>query len=303
MGESVMEITERQAELYSEFRDYEFDKVVMLDEENSKDYKMDYDIAISYIYMGKILPAYKKYKYIVDNKDYPEEVKADAKLFVQKMDKMLKNLNINQPDDFKRKQSTEDPMEMYPETHTLHNIIKSKDEKKRQAYFKEVDRMIQSSNAEERALGFFITAEYFVSIDDFQEAVVNYMGALQNDYNKALYWGYCGQVLTTHLNSDPIQCLYFLDNAENLDPKNPRWKFLKALALFREGKGILEKRLNGGSYFNFEAYCNEAIKYLDSARKLCYFEQVRLIQSIDTYEETITKFKGQFEDVIEKALQ
>lgn len=295
-----MGITGNRIEAYAQYMNCEFEKVVMFDDKYGDDYKVDDLIATSYLYMGNIWLAYRKFKSIDNNPSYFDEAKANAKIFIDKIEKLIGHFNIKQPDDFNRKQSVENSIEEYPELHTLNDIMKSEDENRRLAYFREVDIMTQSPYAEDRALGFFITAEVYVLMGKYEEAIANYISALQSDHNKALYWGYCGQILNTHLNYDPIQCLYFLDNAENLDSKNPRWKFLKSLALFRKGREILEIGLNENTYWNFRAYYSQAIKYLHSARELCAYNQSRLLQAINSYEQTIVHFKGHLDDLIEK---
>lgn len=283
-------ITGLRVEAYAQYMNLEFEKVVKFDDKYGDDYKMDNNIAMSYLYMGKIWMAYSKFKAIVNNPRYPEEVKESSRYFVEVIENLISGFDLSQPDDFNRRQSIENSIEQYPELHTLDEVMKYTDQDRKLEYIREVDMLTHSPDPIERGLAFFIIAEFYVYFGQFDNAVMNYILALKCDKNKALYWGYCGQVLNTHLKYDPVQCLFFLDNAETLDPQNPRWKFLKSIALFRQGKIAIDKALNSETYFIFNAYYSQAIKHLKAAKELCRENQMRLFNEICKSENMLYEF-------------
>lgn len=71
----------------------------------------------------------------------------------------------------------------------------------------------------------------------YNESVHCFRQAVKENPNKALYWGITGQTMH-RFGWMPFDALGYLEQAINLDSKNARWKWNKALVLIQLAKDL-----------------------------------------------------------------
>lgn len=210
------------------------DNVLDYEKKYGSDYKLDITYAICHLIKGDVLRSFNKLKVVDNNYESEDEAKEIANSWIQRFKNCgLASLDLQEPNDFTRVQSIEKTNEEYPELERFNRVVKERNELELERFFSQLNIERRSNNPIESALAQFITAEMCVLKEDYENAVSIYISAIRCDYNKALYWGYCGQVMNTYLKLDPFICLYFMNNAIRLDSKNPRWYYLKSIILMR----------------------------------------------------------------------
>lgn len=91
---------------------------------------------------------------------------------------------------------------------------------------------MESSESEVRAAALFTLGEIHFLNENIPETIALYTDAINQNPNKALYWGYKAQVLNRN-DVHPLISTRFLMKAIELDSDNPRWHFLQAILLVK----------------------------------------------------------------------
>lgn len=235
-------ITRDRNNAYLYLQQSEFEKIIEIEQRIGQDDKLDVLYCIAHIFLGNVRKAYNKLSVGLENnsfRDYPEAFQLASNWVKILGNAGFEYIDLQEPYDFTRSQSVENSMEEYPELSRLNMIVRLKDDREWERYSMEINQLRYSNDYKQRALAQFITAEIAIFQDDFETAVRIYLSTINEDPNVALYWGYCAQVMNTHLNFNPFLTLYLIQNAISLDPHNPRWHFIKAQIIAK--LALLEK--------------------------------------------------------------
>ncbi|WP_336635271.1 O-linked GlcNAc transferase [Lysinibacillus fusiformis] len=127
--------------------------------------------------------------------------------------------------------------ESYPESDAVVAIRAIKDEEAFAMNIKQLEEVAKTGTGNEKAQSFFTQGELFLFAHQYNESVHCFQQAVKENPNKAVYWGMTGQTMH-RFGWMPFDALVYLEQAINLDPTNPRWKWNKALVLIQLAKDL-----------------------------------------------------------------
>ncbi len=127
--------------------------------------------------------------------------------------------------------------ESYPESDAVVGIRAIKDEEAFAMNIKQLEEVAKTGTGNEKAQSFFTQGELFLFAHQYNESVHCFQQAVKENPNKAVYWGMTGQTMH-RFGWMPFDALGYLEQAINLDPTNPRWKWNKALVLIQLAKDL-----------------------------------------------------------------
>lgn len=127
--------------------------------------------------------------------------------------------------------------ESYPESDAVLGIRAIKDEEAFAMNIKQLEEVAKTGTGNEKAQSFFTQGELFLFAHQYNESVHCFQQAVKENPNKAVYWGMTGQTMH-RFGWMPFDALGYLEQAINLDPTNPRWKWNKALVLIQLAKDL-----------------------------------------------------------------
>lgn len=127
--------------------------------------------------------------------------------------------------------------ESYPESDAVVGIRAIKDEEAFAMNIKQLEEVAKTGTGNEKAQSFFTQGELFLFAHQYNESVHCFQQAVEENPNKAVYWGMTGQTMH-RFGWMPFDALGYLEQAINLDPTNPRWKWNKALVLIQLAKDL-----------------------------------------------------------------
>lgn len=215
-----------------------------------------------YFYNGELMKCYEAAKEVIDG---PEKVLADK--YIALLDE-YGIASYPKPKLAIETQNAERADESYPESDTVLEIRAIKDETKFTQRVKELEELAKTGTPNEKAQSFFTQGELFLFAHHYNESVHCFIQAVKANPNKALYWGITGQTMH-RFGWMPFDALGYLEQAINLDPKNPRWKWNKALVLIQLAKDL-----------QMAPFIANAAITLDEAMKACGEHQVSLKNAI-----------------------
>lgn len=184
---------------------------------------------------------------------------------------MLENIDfdfIPSITNYSAKQSVEDSNENYPDAKELSQVYNA-NETTFARFFADIDSKTKSYDPEVRAHAWFIGAEFFFMQAEFDNAINCYLNAIDNNPNKALYYGYCAQAMNRS-NSSTMSSIILANRAIELDPLNPRWYWIKGHTVFRLSNDI-----------HPEIFVQTAVNHWKKARSLCKPNQVSFKNAIN----------------------
>lgn len=184
---------------------------------------------------------------------------------------MLENIDFNfipAITNYSAYQSVEDSNENYPEVKEFTQLYNA-GETALKRFLADIDVKAKSHDPELRAHSWFINAEFFFMNSELDNAINCYLNAINNNPNKALYYGYCAQAMN-RLNSSTMSSIILANRAIELDSLNPRWYWIKGIILLNHSNDIHPK-----------IFVQTAVNHLKKARSLCKPNQVSFKNAID----------------------
>lgn len=178
----------------------------------------------------------------------------------------------------KEKQSMERADETYPEMDEVFAIRAIKGEGDFSARIKELEQTAKEGAEEEKAMSFFTQGHLFLFAHHYDESVHCFIQAVNNEPNKALYYGMAAQTMN-RFNYPPFEVLGYLERAIELDPENARWHWNKSIVLTTLFKDLQQ-----------EMFLENALIALEEARDCLREEQTSLKSAIDNTFETMRDY-------------
>lgn len=210
------------------------DDVIECENKYGGDIEVNAIYGLCHLIKGNIKKSYYLFKEVVFNKETSQDDKNLASTWMGRiMASKYFDLHLPEPNDFTHEQSVEASNGWYKEMEYQNKILLLRDDTKFKEYIAELAGKIDKSSGEELAQAHFEIAELALNTKHFEQVINGYYGAIKANPNKALYWGLCAGVLNKYLNADPMFCLFFIENAINLDESNAKWYLNKCLIMIR----------------------------------------------------------------------
>ncbi|MED3803218.1 O-linked GlcNAc transferase [Lysinibacillus xylanilyticus] len=184
-----------------------------------------------YFYNGELMKCYEEAKKVTN-----ENEKALADKYIKLLEE-YDFANYPKPTLSVETQHGERADESYPESDAVVEIRAIKDETEFSKRIKELEDVAAIGTPNEKAHSFFTQGELFLYAHHYNESVHCFRQAVKENPNKAIYWGITGQTMH-RFGWMPFDALGYLEQAINLDPKNARWKWNKALVLIQLAKDL-----------------------------------------------------------------
>jgi len=184
-----------------------------------------------YFYNGELMKCYEAAKQVTDDNE---------KALADKYIKLLEEYDFAcypKPALDVETQHAERADESYPESDSVVEIRAIKDETAFSKRIKELEDVATTGTPIEKAQSYFTQGELFLFAHHYNESVHCFRQAVKENPNKALYWGITGQTMH-RFGWMPFDALGYLEQAINLDSKNARWKWNKALVLIQLAKDL-----------------------------------------------------------------
>ncbi len=184
-----------------------------------------------YFYNGELMKCYEAAKMVTNEKE---------KAYAQKYIALLEEYDFAhypKPTLYEEMQHVERADESYPESDKVVEIRSIKVEEAFADNIKQLEEVAKTGTANEKAQSFFTQGELFLFAHQYNESVHCFQQAIKENPNKAVYWGITGQTMH-RFGWMPFDALGYLEQAINLDPTNPRWKWNKALVLIQLAKDL-----------------------------------------------------------------
>lgn len=184
-----------------------------------------------YFYNGELMKCYELAKQVTN-----EEEKARA----QKYRALFEQYNLDRypkPTAHGEVQHAERADESYPESDLVVEIRAIEEEEAFAKRIQQLEEAAKTGTPSDRAQSFFTQGELFLFAHHYNESVHCFQQAVKENPNKAVYWGITGQTMH-RFGWMPFDALGYLEQAIQLDPLNPRWKWNKALVLIQLAKDL-----------------------------------------------------------------
>ncbi|WP_223556819.1 tetratricopeptide repeat protein [Lysinibacillus sphaericus] len=184
-----------------------------------------------YFYNGELMKCYEVAKQVTDDSE-----KALADQYIKLLEE-YDFASYPKATLFVETQHEERTDESYPESDAVVEIRAIKDEAQFSQRIKELEDVAKTGTPNEKAQSFFTQGELFLFAHHYNESVHCFKQAVKENPNKALYWGITGQTMH-RFGWMPFDALGYLEQAINLDAKNARWLWNKALVLIQLAKDL-----------------------------------------------------------------
>ncbi len=252
------------------------DEVLKCEKKYGGDIKVNTIYALCHLIKGEPNKSYNLFKEVVFNKESSQEDKDIAAGWFGRLNNTkFFDLKLPQPNDYTYKQSIEGNDGWYKEIEKQNKVLMEHNDEKFKEYIKDLMKRIEETTGEEQAQAQFEVAELALNAKHFEQVITGYYGAIKANPNKAMYWGLCGGVINKYLKSDPLGCLFFIENAIDLDPENPRWYLTRCILLaeFTKDRNV-SKPLK-------EMIVTEMDNLRKKAKSLCRPSQYILLKQLD----------------------
>ncbi|MFF5817776.1 tetratricopeptide repeat protein [Lysinibacillus capsici] len=184
-----------------------------------------------YFYNGELMKCYELAKQVTNEED---------KVLAQKYIRLLEEYEFDcypMPTGHLEVQHVERADESYPESDLVVEIRAIKDEESFAKRIQQLEEVAKTGTPADKAQSFFTQGELFLFAHQYNESVHCFQQAVKQNPNKAVYWGITGQTMH-RFGWMPFDALGYLEQAIQLDPTNPRWKWNKALVLIQLAKDL-----------------------------------------------------------------
>ncbi len=184
-----------------------------------------------YFYNGELMKCYELAKQVTS-----EEEKARA----QKYMALFEQYDLDRypkPTAHGEVQHAERADESYPESDLVMEIRAIEEEEAFAKRIQQLEEAAKTGTPSDKAQSFFTQGELFLFAHHYNESVHCFQQAVKENPNKAVYWGITGQTMH-RFGWMPFDALGYLEQAIQLDPINPRWKWNKALVLIQLAKDL-----------------------------------------------------------------
>ncbi|MBX8943334.1 O-linked GlcNAc transferase [Lysinibacillus sp. K60] len=184
-----------------------------------------------YFYNGELMKCYELAKQVTNEAD---------KALAQKYIRLLEEYEYDRypkPTGHIEVQHVERADESYPESDLVVEIRAIKDEESFAKRIQQLEEVAKTGTPADKAQSFFTQGELFLFAHQYNESVHCFQQAVKENPNKAVYWGITGQTMH-RFGWMPFDALGYLEQAIQLDPTNPRWKWNKALVLIQLAKDL-----------------------------------------------------------------
>ena len=184
-----------------------------------------------YFYNGELMKCYELAKQVTNEED---------KALAQKYIRLLEEYEYDRypkPNGHLEVQHVERADESYPESDLVVEIRSIKDEESFAKRIQQLEEVAKTGTPADKAQSFFTQGELFLFAHQYNESVHCFQQAVKENPNKAVYWGITGQTMH-RFGWMPFDALGYLEQAIQLDPTNPRWKWNKALVLIQLAKDL-----------------------------------------------------------------
>ncbi|MEK5487477.1 MULTISPECIES: tetratricopeptide repeat protein [Lysinibacillus] len=184
-----------------------------------------------YFYNGELMKCYELAKQVTS-----EEEKARA----QKYMALFEQYDLDRypkPTAHGEVQHAERADESYPESDLVVEIRAIEEEEAFAKRIQQLEEAAKTGTPSDKAQSFFTQGELFLFAHHYNESVHCFQQAVKENPNKAVYWGITGQTMH-RFGWMPFDALGYLEQAIQLDPINPRWKWNKALVLIQLAKDL-----------------------------------------------------------------
>lgn len=214
-----------------------------------------------YFYNGELMKCYELAKQVTN-----EEEKALAQKYINLLEQYELD-HYPKPTAHLEDQHTERADESYPESDLVAEIRAIKDEAAFAKRIQQLEEVGKTGTPSNKAQSFFTQGELFLFAHHYNESVHCFQLAVKENPNKAVYWGITGQTMH-RFGWMPFDALGYLEQAIQLDPTNPRWKWNRALVLIQLAKDLQMAPFMANAALTLEdalASCGEEQKSLKDA--------------------------------------
>lgn len=214
-----------------------------------------------YFYNGELMKCYELAKKVTN-----EEEKALAQKYINLLEQYELD-HYPKPTAHLEVQHTERADESYPESDLVAEIRAIKDEAAFAKRIQQLEEVAKTGTPSDKAQSFFTQGELFLFAHHYNESVHCFQQAVKENPNKAVYWGITGQTMH-RFGWIPFDALGYLEQAIQLDPTNPRWKWNRALVLIQLAKDLQMAPFMANATLTLEdalASCGEEQKSLKDA--------------------------------------
>lgn len=214
-----------------------------------------------YFYNGELMKCYKLAKKVTN-----EEEKALAQKYINLLEQYELD-HYPKPTAHLEVQHIERADESYPESDLVAEIRAIKDEAAFAKRIQQLEEVAKTGTPSDKAQSFFTQGELFLFAHHYNESVHCFQQAVKENPNKAVYWGITGQTMH-RFGWIPFDALGYLEQAIQLDPTNPRWKWNRALVLIQLAKDLQMAPFMANAALTLEdalASCGEEQKSLKDA--------------------------------------
>ncbi|WP_445477774.1 O-linked GlcNAc transferase [Lysinibacillus irui] len=214
-----------------------------------------------YFYNGELMKCYELAK---------QGTNEEEKALAQKYINLLEQYELDhypKPTAHLEAQHTERADESYPESDLVAEIRAIKDEAAFAKRIQQLEEVAKTGTPSDKAQSFFTQGELFLFAHHYNESVHCFQQAVKENPNKAVYWGITGQTMH-RFGWMPFDALGYLEQAIQLDPTNPRWKWNRALVLIQLAKDLQMAPFMANAALTLEdalAACGEEQKSLKDA--------------------------------------
>lgn len=214
-----------------------------------------------YFYNGELMKCYELAKQVTNEAD---------KALAQKYIRLLEEYEYDRypkPNGHLEVQHVERADESYPESDLVVEIRAIKDEEAFAKRIQQLEEVAKTGTSADKAQSFFTQGELFLFAHHYNESVHCFQQAVKENPNKAVYWGITGQTMH-RFGWMPFDALGYLEQAIQLDPTNPRWKWNRALVLIQLAKDLQMAPFIANAALTLEdalASCGEEQKSLKAA--------------------------------------
>ncbi|WP_042474038.1 tetratricopeptide repeat protein [Bacillus ndiopicus] len=178
----------------------------------------------------------------------------------------------------RQEQTTERVDETYAEQDEVFAIREIKEEEQFAVSTRQLEERARNGSSVERAQSFFTQAQLFLFAHHYDESVHCFLQAVKYNPNKAVYYGLAAQTMQ-RLDHIPFEILGYLERAIELDDKNARWHWNRALILTELYKSLQQ-----------EAFLEQALIALEEALACCRAEQKSLRSAIENTLENMREY-------------
>ncbi|MEA0554919.1 O-linked GlcNAc transferase [Lysinibacillus irui] len=214
-----------------------------------------------YFYNGELMKCYELAKKVTN-----EEEKALAQKYINLLEQYELD-HYPKPTAHLEVQHIERADESYPESDLVAEIRAIKDEAAFAKRIQQLEEVAKTGTPSDKAQSFFTQGELFLFAHHYNESVHCFQQAVKENPDKAVYWGITGQTMH-RFGWIPFDALGYLEQAIQLDPTNPRWKWNRALVLIQLAKDLQMAPFMANAALTLEdalASCGEEQKSLKDA--------------------------------------